>query len=54
MMVEEPKLVWVYTNTNHQVCHPDHLKVFATPEAADNWFRKNDPEGVASGYEGIE
>jgi hypothetical protein len=29
-------------------------KVFATPEAADEWFRKNDPEGVVFGYEVLE
>jgi hypothetical protein len=22
----------------------DHLKVFATPEAPDEWFKQNDPE----------
>jgi hypothetical protein len=27
--------VWVYVDTNHYVGHPDHLKVFATPDAAD-------------------
>ncbi len=31
-----------------------HLKVFATPEVADEWFKENDPEGVAFGYEVIE
>src|ERR1700704_6247229 len=34
-----------------RVGHPDHLKVFATPDAADEWFKENDPEGVAFGYE---
>lgn len=29
-------------------------KVFATPEAADKWFKENDPEGVVFGYEVIE
>jgi hypothetical protein len=29
----------------------DHLKVFATPEAADEWFKERDPEGVAFEYE---
>ena len=43
--------VWVYVDTNHYVGHPDHLKVFATPDAADEWFKENDPEGVAFGYE---
>jgi hypothetical protein len=44
-------MVWIYVDTNHQVGHPDHLKVFATPEAADEWFQKSYPEGVAFGYE---
>ena len=43
--------VWIYVDTNHRVGHPDHLKVFATPDAADEWFKENDPEGVAFGYE---
>jgi hypothetical protein len=25
--------------------------VFANPDAADEWFKDNDPEGVAFGYE---
>jgi hypothetical protein len=50
-MTDEPIMVWVYVDTDHRVGHPDHLKVFATPEAADDWFQKNDPEGVAFGYE---
>ncbi len=45
--------VWIYVDTNHDVGHPDHLKVFATPDAADEWFKENDPEGVAFGYEVI-
>jgi hypothetical protein len=28
----------------------DHLKVFASEEAAERWFRENDPEGVAFEY----
>jgi hypothetical protein len=44
-------MLWIYVDTNHNAGHPDHLKVFATPEAADEWFQKNDPEGVAFGYE---
>jgi hypothetical protein len=53
-MKEESKMVWIYVDTNHQVGHPDHLKIFATPEAADDWFQMNDPEGVAFGYEVLE
>ncbi len=48
------KTVWIYVDTNHHVGHPDHLKVSATPEVADEWFKENDPEGVAFGYEVIE
>ena len=48
------QMVWIYVDTNHQVGHPDHLKVFATPEAADQWLQKNDPEGVVFGYEVLE
>jgi hypothetical protein len=32
------KMVWIYVDTNHYVGHPDHLKVFADPELADEWF----------------
>ena len=45
--------VWIYVDTNHHVGRPDHLKVFAIPETADEWFEENDPEGVAFGYEVI-
>ncbi|HJZ17586.1 MAG TPA: hypothetical protein VJ251_19455, partial [Stellaceae bacterium] len=31
----------------------DHLKVFAN-DAADAWFKENDPEGVAFEYEVLE
>jgi hypothetical protein len=43
--------VWIYVDTNKGVGDPDHLKVFATPEADDEWFKDNDPEGVVFGYE---
>jgi hypothetical protein len=46
--------VWIYVDTNKDVGDPDHLKVFATPEAADEWFKDNDPEGVVFGYEVME
>jgi len=29
-------------------------RVFATAEVADGWFKENDPEGIAFGYEVIE
>ena len=52
----EPRMntVWIYVDTNKEVGDVDHLKVFATPELADEWFKENDPEGVAFGYEVIE
>jgi hypothetical protein len=32
----------------------DELMVFASPEAAQVWFDKHDPEGVAFAYEVME
>jgi hypothetical protein len=46
--------VWIYVDTNKEVGDVDHLKVFATPELADEWFKENEPEGAAFGYEVIE
>ena len=43
--------VWIYVDTSKEVGDVDHLKVFATPELADEWFQENDPEGIAFGYE---
>ena len=48
------KTVWIYVDTNNQVGDRNHLKVFANPDAADEWFKDNDPEGVAFEYEVIE
>jgi hypothetical protein len=45
--------VWVYVNTRKDVGDKDHLKVFASAEAAETWFEENDPEGVAFEYEVI-
>jgi hypothetical protein len=42
--------VWVYVDTSKEVGDRDHLKVFATPDATDEWFKENDPEGVVIGY----
>jgi hypothetical protein len=36
--------VWIYVDR-------DHLKAFAKSDAADEWFKDNDPEGVAFEYE---
>lgn len=48
------KTVWVYINTAKEVGDEDHLKVFATEEAADRRFAARDPEGVAFEYSVIE
>ena len=39
--------VWIYVDTNKEVGDVDRLKVFANPDAAHEWFKTNDPEGVA-------
>jgi hypothetical protein len=42
--------VLVYVDTGKDVGDPDHLKVFASEDAAEKWFLENDPEGVAFEY----
>ena len=37
-------------DTSKDVGDRDHLKVFADEAAAEAWFRKHDPEGVAFEY----
>jgi hypothetical protein len=44
------KTVWVYVNTNVQVGDVNHLKVFANPDAAEEWFNLQNPEGAVFGY----
>ena len=46
--------VFVDVNSRKQVGDPDHLKVFATTDAAETWFEENDPEGVAFEYGVLE
>jgi hypothetical protein len=46
--------VFVYVNTSRQVGDPEHLKVFATADAAEKWLEENDPEGMAFEYEVLE
>ena len=43
--------VWIHVDTNKQVGDREHLKVFASLEAALARFELNDPEGVAFEYE---
>jgi len=33
-------------DTDKEVGDVDHLKLFATPEAADEWFKENNPDDV--------
>jgi hypothetical protein len=44
------KSVLIYVDTNKEVGDVAHLKVFADIEAAEEWFKTNDPEGVAFEY----
>ena len=44
--------VWIYVNTK-EVGDKDHLKVFATEDAAETWLGEHDAEGVAFEYEVI-
>ena len=45
--------VWIYCDASKDVGDKDHLKVFATVDAAEAWFEQNDPEGVAFEYDVI-
>ena len=40
--------VFIYVNTSKQVGDPEHIKVFATTDAAKAWVEDNDPEGAVS------
>lgn len=44
------KTVWIYVDTSKNVGVVDHLKVFATENAAEKWFKANAPEGAAFAY----
>jgi hypothetical protein len=37
--------VRIYINTAKEVGDVDHLKVFASEEAAERWFAEHDPDG---------
>ena len=53
-VLDHEMTVWIYVDTSKQVGDKDHLKVFATTDAAETWFEENDPEGVAFEYEVLE
>jgi hypothetical protein len=38
--------VWIYVDTGKEGDR-DHIKVFANENAAEIWFKENDPDGVA-------
>ena len=46
--------VLVYVDTTKQPGDANHVKVFATVDAAEKWFEENDPEGVAFEYDVLE
>jgi len=46
--------VRIYVDTRYLPGHPDYIKVFANPVAADEWCKENDPEGVAFEYEVLD
>jgi hypothetical protein len=46
--------VWIYVDVSKEVGDVDHLKVFASKEAAEAWLNENDPEGVAFKYDVLE
>jgi predicted Rossmann fold nucleotide-binding protein DprA/Smf involved in DNA uptake len=43
--------VWIYVDTRYHPGHPDHLKVFANPVAADEWFKRTIRKARHSKYE---
>lgn len=46
--------VWIYTDANKPEGDVARLKVFATSNAANEWFKIHDPEGVAFEYDVIQ
>jgi len=42
--------VWIYTDTSKKDGDPERFHVFASEEAAHEWFKDNDPEGRAFEY----
>jgi hypothetical protein len=46
--------IWIYVAPDITSAMPTISRAFADPEAADEWFKANDPEGVAFEYGVIE
>jgi len=52
---ERPAMTVLVTSTPAgRLDDADHIKVFATTDAAEKWFEENDPEGVVFEYEVLE
>src|ERR1019366_2640913 len=34
--------IWIYVDTRYRVGHSDHIKAFASPAEAEDWFKEND------------
>ena len=52
----EGRTVWLYLDDyengkTRAIGEPGWIKVFASADTADRWFKENDPEGVAWEYE---
>jgi hypothetical protein len=43
--------VWIYIDRHHNAGHPDHVRVFATREAAEKWLENIDPNGLVFEYD---
>jgi hypothetical protein len=39
---------WIYVDTSKQVGDAEHVKVFATTDAAETWSRRTIPKGCPS------
>lgn len=53
---QDGRTVWIYLNdhddrTSRTPGDPQWVKVFASADAAEKWFKENDPEGVVWEYE---
>jgi hypothetical protein len=42
--------VWIYIDTSKQVGDPEHAKVFADANAADEWFKAHRSPGRRGEY----
>jgi hypothetical protein len=42
--------VWIYVDSRHGIRDTDHVRGFASADAARAWFAAHDPEGVGFEY----